>query len=116
VRILSAIIGQGSNITALAELVGVTESAVSHHMRGLRQNLRALRPGRRLVVFDKFVPDAGRLTPGRRLLNLGSILISTDINRQFGDLSKRAGMRLIRNEPCLLKRAYRVILLQRATG
>ena len=37
VRILSAIMEQEANITALAELVGVTESAVSHHMRGLRQ-------------------------------------------------------------------------------
>jgi ArsR family transcriptional regulator len=37
VRILSAILEQEANITALAEMVGVTESAVSHHMRGLRQ-------------------------------------------------------------------------------
>jgi ArsR family transcriptional regulator len=37
VRILSAIIEKEVNISALAELVGVTKSAVSHHMRGLRQ-------------------------------------------------------------------------------
>ncbi len=37
VRILSAILEQEANITALAEMVGVTELAVSHHMRGLRQ-------------------------------------------------------------------------------
>jgi len=37
VRILSVIVGQEMNVTQLAELVGVTESAVSHHMRGLRQ-------------------------------------------------------------------------------
>jgi ArsR family transcriptional regulator len=37
VRILSAIVEQELNISTLAELVGVTESAVSHHMRGLRQ-------------------------------------------------------------------------------
>lgn len=37
VRILSAILGQEMNITQLAKLVGVSESAVSHHMRGLRQ-------------------------------------------------------------------------------
>ena len=37
VRILSVIVEQEMNITHLAELVGVTESAVSHHMRGLRQ-------------------------------------------------------------------------------
>lgn len=37
VRILSAIVGQEKNVSQLAELIGVTESAVSHHMRGLRQ-------------------------------------------------------------------------------
>jgi ArsR family transcriptional regulator len=37
VRILSAILERELNITTLAEMVGLTESAVSHHMRGLRQ-------------------------------------------------------------------------------
>ncbi len=37
VRILSAIVVQEMNISALAALVGVSESAVSHHMRSLRQ-------------------------------------------------------------------------------
>jgi ArsR family transcriptional regulator, lead/cadmium/zinc/bismuth-responsive transcriptional repressor len=37
VRILSAIVEKELNISALAEMVGVSESAVSHHMRGLRQ-------------------------------------------------------------------------------
>ena len=37
VRILYAIIEQEMNTTGLADLVGLTESAVSHHLRGLRQ-------------------------------------------------------------------------------
>ncbi len=37
VRIMSAILGGEKNVSALAELVGISESAVSHHMRGLRQ-------------------------------------------------------------------------------
>jgi ArsR family transcriptional regulator, lead/cadmium/zinc/bismuth-responsive transcriptional repressor len=37
VRILSALTTQELNVGALAELVGVSESAVSHHLRGLRQ-------------------------------------------------------------------------------
>jgi ArsR family transcriptional regulator, lead/cadmium/zinc/bismuth-responsive transcriptional repressor len=37
VRILSVIVEQEMKVSQLAELVGVTESAVSHHMRGLRQ-------------------------------------------------------------------------------
>jgi ArsR family transcriptional regulator len=37
VRILSAIIEQEVNTSALAQLIGISESAISHHMRGLRQ-------------------------------------------------------------------------------
>jgi ArsR family transcriptional regulator len=48
VRILSAIIEQEMNTTVLAELVGITESAISHHLRGLRQMLlvKARRDGK----------------------------------------------------------------------
>lgn len=37
VRILSVIIEQEMNTSQLAELVQISESAVSHHLRGLRQ-------------------------------------------------------------------------------
>ena len=37
VRIVSVLVGQELNVGALAEAVGVSESAVSHHLRGLRQ-------------------------------------------------------------------------------
>jgi DNA-binding transcriptional ArsR family regulator len=37
VRILYAIMEQEINTSKLAELIGITESAVSHHLRGLRQ-------------------------------------------------------------------------------
>lgn len=37
VRILSALTTQEINVGNLAEIVGISESAVSHHMRGLRQ-------------------------------------------------------------------------------
>jgi len=37
VRIVSALVGRELNVGALAEAVGISESAVSHHLRGLRQ-------------------------------------------------------------------------------
>jgi len=36
VRIISAIIDQEQNVSTLAQVVGMSESAVSHHLRGLR--------------------------------------------------------------------------------
>lgn len=37
VRILSVLAAGEMNVSALARAVGISESAVSHHMRGLRQ-------------------------------------------------------------------------------
>ncbi|UCD97830.1 MAG: helix-turn-helix transcriptional regulator [Chloroflexota bacterium] len=37
VRIIYAILDQELNTTGLSELIGLTPSAVSHHLRGLRQ-------------------------------------------------------------------------------
>ncbi len=53
VRILSVIVEQEMNISALAELVGVTESAVSHHMRGLRQMrlVKSRRDGKEVYYY-----------------------------------------------------------------
>ena len=48
VRIISVLIEQEMNTSNLAELIGLTESAISHHMRGLRQLkiVRARRDGK----------------------------------------------------------------------
>ena len=61
VRILSAIIEQEANVSALAQIVGLTESAVSHHMRGLRQMhiVQARRDGKEVYysVIDPHIVE-----------------------------------------------------------
>jgi ArsR family transcriptional regulator len=53
VRILSVIISQEMNVSQLAALVGVTESAISHHMRGLRQMrlVKSRRDGKEVFYY-----------------------------------------------------------------
>ena len=48
VRILSSLIGGELNVSAIAAQVNLSESAVSHHLRGLRQMrlVRARKDGR----------------------------------------------------------------------
>jgi phosphatidylethanolamine/phosphatidyl-N-methylethanolamine N-methyltransferase len=78
----------------------------------LRENLRALKPGGRVVIFDKFLPDEGRLSLGRRLLNLGSTIFGTDITRRFRDLAEGRPITILSNEPSLMRGAYRVIRIR----
>jgi len=78
----------------------------------LRENLRALKPGGRAVIFDKFLPDDGKLSLGRRLLNLGSTFFGTDITRRFNHLADGCHIAILKNEPSLAGGAYRVILVR----
>ncbi len=79
----------------------------------LREALRALKPGGRMVIFDKFLPDQSRLGLARRLINLFSTLFGTDITRRFGDLAAGSPCQVIQDDPSLMRGMYRVILLQK---
>ncbi len=53
VRILSALVNGQVNVGRLARAVGISESAVSHHLRGLRQLrlVRARKDGRQVYYY-----------------------------------------------------------------
>lgn len=75
--------------------------------------LRALRPGGRLVIFDKFQPEAVPLTWPRRVLNFFSTLLGMDITRRFGDLRRGCPVEVVLDEPSLGSGLYRVIMLRK---
>ncbi len=60
----------------------------------LRETLRLLRPGGRIVIFDKFAPEGASPSPARRLLNGVTTLLGTDITRRLDDLVDRPDSRL----------------------
>ncbi len=64
VRIISALLGGERNVGALAETVGISESAVSHHLRSLRQMrlVRARKSGREVYysLDDDHIADLYR--------------------------------------------------------
>jgi len=61
VRLVSALVHGELNVGALAEAVGISESAVSHHLRGLRQMhlVRARKNGREVyyALDDDHIAD-----------------------------------------------------------
>lgn len=61
VRIISALVEGEMHVGAIAEAVGISESAVSHHMRGLRQMrlVRSRKKGRQVFYFlhDEHIID-----------------------------------------------------------
>lgn len=60
-RIISTLVNHELNVSAIAEAVGLTESATSHHLRGLRQMglVRARKKGRQVFysLLDEHVKE-----------------------------------------------------------
>ena len=82
--------------------------------RCLREAARALRPGGRVVVFDKFVRTR-RPPLALRALNVVIRVLFTDMTRRFEDVLERSGADLVvvRDEPAFAGGLYRRLLLRR---
>ena len=61
IKLMATLIGGETNVGALAEAAGISESAVSHHMRNLRQlrMVRARKEGRQVFysIDDQHILD-----------------------------------------------------------
>ncbi len=96
-----------------AAILHLVLSVVPDGAACFREAMRALRPGGRAVIFDKFQPEKGRITAGRRLFNIITMLIGTDITRRLSDLTAGTNIRILSDEPALLGGAYRIILVEK---
>jgi phosphatidylethanolamine/phosphatidyl-N-methylethanolamine N-methyltransferase len=83
----------------------------------LREAARVLKPGGRITVFDKFLPDGARPNVARRLANVATRTLFTDINRRLGEILERSGAPLTieHDEPAMLGGTFRILVLRRAT-
>lgn len=73
--------------------------------------MRALKPGGRAVIFDKFLPDGREASPLRRLTNMFSTLLGTDINRHLSDVVAGVSCKVLSNEASIGGGLYRIVLL-----
>jgi ubiquinone/menaquinone biosynthesis C-methylase UbiE len=79
----------------------------------LHENLRALKPGGRAVVFDKFAPEAGYISIGRQVLNVFSTIFGTDITRKFGGMLRDSGAKVVCQEASIFRGKYQIFLLKK---
>lgn len=77
---------------------------------------RVLRPGGRAVVLDKFVPDGARPSLVRRVVNVVTNALFSDVTRHLGPMIEGSGLRVVHREPAGLGGRFEIILLERASA
>ena len=89
-------------------------SVVPDGAAAFAQAWRVLRPGGRAVIFDKFLPENGRLSPLRRAVGSVIARLGTDPNRRLSDvLQARKPICIEQNEASILRGQYRIVLLRK---
>jgi ubiquinone/menaquinone biosynthesis C-methylase UbiE len=83
---------------------------------GLKEAARVLAPGGRVAIFDKFLRDRDQAPLVRRLANLVTRTLFSDINRHLAPMVQGAGLRVDRNEPGAFGGMFREITLSKTSA
>lgn len=84
-------------------------SVVENPRRVTEEAIRVLKPGGRILVFDKFAEHKVSLL--RKILNKVTSVIGTDITRCFDVIIEGLPLTVLSNESSLFRGNYRIILL-----
>ena len=74
----------------------------------MSETYRVLRPSGRVGIFDKFLSEDAEASLLRRIANVATNVIATDITRKLEPLARRSGIRILHQEPILPGNVFRI--------
>jgi phosphatidylethanolamine/phosphatidyl-N-methylethanolamine N-methyltransferase len=80
----------------------------------IREAVRVLRPGGRIAVLDKFLPDKAAPSLPRRMVNPVARFFFSDINRRAGEIVKSVPVSTIHMEPVALGGLFKILILKKS--
>jgi ubiquinone/menaquinone biosynthesis C-methylase UbiE len=92
-----------------AVLLNLILSVVPDGAQCWRQSVSAAKANGRVVIFDKFAPEHDDQSGRRRILNLFSTLVGTDITRKFSAMIAGTRATIVHDEPNIFHGTYRVM-------
>lgn len=79
----------------------------------LKEVERVLKPGGKVVVLDKFLPDNEQPSFIRKIINSFTGFLFSEINRKFSEILKVTSLKKELDIPVKLKGAFRIIKLKK---
>lgn len=81
--------------------------------RVVAEAARVLRPGGRVVIFDKFAPEGRPPSLLRRIANLFTNVVATDVTRQLEPMLRGTGLELVHREGAVRGGLFEIALLRK---
>jgi phosphatidylethanolamine/phosphatidyl-N-methylethanolamine N-methyltransferase len=88
-------------------------SVVLDPVRCIREVARVLKQDGRVIVFDKFMPDAKRPPLIFRLVNPLLSILGTEITRQLGPILQASGLAVTHEEPAGGGGILKIVILKK---
>lgn len=82
-------------------------------IRCIQEVERVLKKEGRAVIFDKFLPDNQKPSWGRKLLNLFTNVIATNITRQLGPILDSTTLKIVYEEPAGFGGFIKIVLVRK---
>lgn len=92
-----------------AVLMHLILAVVPDPRTAIREAARVLKPGGRLGIFDKFLPDHAEASLLRRAAGTVTNVLFSDINRRLGPLLEEAGLVAETEEPSMFGGLFKVV-------